>query len=47
MDDKDTPMPDKPKRPAPLVWESEAANDPEFPVVVPFPTPEKREREEE
>lgn len=39
MSEKDKPKPDKPKPPAPLVWESEAANDPAPPVIVPFSAP--------
>lgn len=41
-------MPDKPKPPAPLVWESVPANDPEWVAdVVPFPAPADDQDEEE
>lgn len=39
-------MPDKPKPPEPLVWESVPANDPEWVAdVVPMERPEEAEKE--
>lgn len=45
MSEKDEPMPDKPKPPEPLIWESVPANDPEWVAdVVPLPKPAEPER---
>ncbi|NII73229.1 hypothetical protein FHW84_001798 [Dyella sp. SG562] len=47
MSEKDEPMPDKPKLPEPLVWESVPANDPLWEAdVVPLPLPAAPEKED-